>query len=399
MKLINKIKEYGIRNSLKLFYKYKLEPFTASIFKKIFSGLRIQNVIIFASHNDFDMNSGALYEYILSHDKERKYRLIWFVEHIQHIELPEGVFQVPINGINIRRYYWNSIAKYIFYDDTDVHKWKSGQTSTYLGHATRAMKNCRGKVPVPKDVDFVCSSSEDNDELMADVYSCEMNKMFHTGFPVTDVLFKQWDETKKLNIKTNYERIIIWMPTFRKSGYNTARNDSDKITETGLCLCETRKDIIELNDYLAKRNMLLIIKFHPAQDMSVINIPKCNNIIELSPGEVKRYRIDTYKLLTETSGLISDYSSISFDYLLLDKPIAYVLSDYESYKLGFAVENPKDFMPGEYLYIKEDFYRFIDSVAYGSDEESERRNKVRNIVAKYNDGKVAEKIVEQLSIL
>lgn len=399
MSVIKKIEKYGIQNAIKIAYKYKLEPFTAFLFRKLFQGLKVRNVIIFASHNDFDMNSGALYEYILKHDKDRVYKLVWFVEHVQNIELPEGVIQVPINGINIRRYYWNSVAKYIFYDDTHVHKWKPEQTATYLGHATRAMKNCRGKVPVPKDVDFVCSSSEDNDELMADVYSCDMNKMLHTGFPVTDVLFNRWDETKKLKIKTSYEKILIWMPTFRKSGYNSARNDSEEVTETGLCLFETQKDVIELNNYLIKHSMLLIIKFHPAQDMSVINISECSNIIQLSPEAVKKYRIDTYKLLTETNGLISDYSSISFDYLLLDKPISYVLSDYESYKLGFAVENPKDFMPGTYIYNKDDFYRFIDAVFYGKDEESELRDRVRNIVAKYNDGRVAEKIVEQLSIL
>lgn len=399
MKLVDKIKEYGVKNALKIFYKYKLEPFTASVFKAVFSTLKIQNVIIFASHNDFDMNSGALYEYILSHDKERKYRLVWFVEHMQNIELPQGVFQVPINGINIRRYYWNSIAKYIFYDDTDVHKWKEGQTATYLGHATRAMKNCRGKVPVPRDVDYVCSSSEDNDELMSDVYTCDVDKMLHTGFPVTDLLYKQWNETRKLDIGVSYKKIVIWMPTFRKSGYNTARNDSEEITETGLSMFETIEDIQRLDAYLKELGILLIIKFHPAQDMSVINIPKCEYIMQLSPEQVKQLKIDTYKLLPETCGLISDYSSISFDYLLLDKPIAYVLSDYDSYKLGFAVDNPKDYMPGSYLYNKEDFNQFLSNIALGVDEESEKRSIVRSIVAKYNDGRVSEKIVEYLSIL
>lgn len=399
MRLIDKIREYGVKNTLKIAYKYKVEPGIALVFRGLFAGLKLKNVIIFASHNDFDMNSGSLYEYILEHDKNRKYVLVWFVEHMQNIELPEKVLQVPINGISIKRYYWNSVAKFIFYDDTDIHKWKKDQIATYLGHATRAMKNCRGKVPVPTDVDYVCSSSEDNDELMSDVYTCDVNKMLHTGFPVTDLLYKQWGETKKMNIAVRYKKIVIWMPTFRKSGYNTARNDSAEITETGLSMFETIEDIYGLDDYLKELGILLIIKFHPAQDMSVINIPKCDYIIQLSPVQVKKMKIDTYKLLPETSGLISDYSSISFDYLLLDKPIAYVLCDYDSYKLGFAVDNPKDYMPGAYLYNKEDFYQFLNNIASEIDEGSENRRRVRNIVAKYNDGRVSEKIVECLSIL
>lgn len=399
MKLIDKVKEYGIKNALKIAYKYKVEPRVAFVFKILFSGLKLKDVIIFASHNDFDMNSGALYEYILEHDKERKYILVWFVERVQEIELPAKVLQVSINGVSISRYYWNAVAKYIFYDDTDVHKWKKEQVCTYLGHATRAMKNCRGKVPVPSDVDYVCSSSEENDELMSDVYACDINKMLHTGFPVTDLLYKQWNETRKLNINVRYKKIVIWMPTFRKSGYSTARNDSDKITETGLSMFETSEDIHRLDAYLKEIGVLLIIKFHPAQDMNVINIPQCDYIIQLSPEQVKKLKIDTYKLLPETSGLISDYSSIAFDYLLLDKPIAYVLSDYDSYKLGFAVDNPKDYMPGSYLYSKEEFNQFLSNIALEIDEESAKRSEVRNIVAKYNDGRVSEKIVAYLSIL
>ncbi len=399
MKFIKKINEYGIKNAFKLFYNYKLEPIIAHFFKIIFFFFFLKNAIVFASHNDFDMNSGALYEYILAHDKNKIYKLIWFVENMRNIQLPQNVIQVPINGICLRRYYWNSVAKYIFYDDTSVHKWKSGQIATYLGHATRAMKNCRGKVPVPNDVDYVCSSSEHNDELMADVYAYNIEKMLHLGFPVTDLLYRRWNESSKLNIEGSYEKILIWMPTFRKSGYNAVRNDSEKITETGLCIFETQKDLVRLNSFLEQQNMLLIIKLHPAQDMRVIHIPKCSNIKQLSPEEVKKYKIDTYKLLTETSGLISDYSSISFDYLILDRPIAYVLSDYESYKLGFAVDNPKDYMPGAYLYTKDDFYNFISMIADGDDTEVEHRHKVRDLVAKYNDGKVSEKMVEHLSIL
>lgn len=399
MKLFKKIKKYGIKNAINVFFLYKLEPVIAYIFRILFIPLKLQDVIVFSSHNDFDMNSGSLYKYILEKDNRHKYKLIWFVENLQHIDLPKGVIQVQIKGIHIRRYYWNAVAKFIFYDDTIIHKWKDGQKVVYLGHATRAMKNCRGKVPVPADVDFICSSSEDNDKLMSEVYVCSQDKMLHTGFPVTDLLYKRWNELAKVSKGKEYAKVIIWMPTFRKSSYNVLRNDSDYITETGLSLIESIGDAVQLNEFLIQKNILLLIKFHPAQDMNEINMPELDNIVLLSPERIKELGIDTYKLLTETDGLISDYSSISFDYLILDRPIAYVLVDYNSYKLGFAVDNPKDYMPGKYLYNKEDMNEFISDIAKGKDTRKNDRKRVRDSIAKYNDGGAAEKIVSYFSIL
>ncbi len=390
----NKLKEYGIKQSIRIFYYFKMEPIAAKVFKAIFSNLKLRNAIIFASHNDFDMNAGTLYEYILQYDQDKKYRLIWFVEHMQNKQLPEGVKQIPIKGICIKRYYWNSVAKWIFYDDTHVLKWKNEQKTIYLGHATRAMKNCRGKVPLPQSIDYVCSSSEDNDKLMSDVYVCEKSKMIHTGFPVTDLLYKQWNEIEKLQVGAQYKKIIIWMPTFRKSSYNILRNDSETDTETGLALADTFSIYDELDSYLRMSQVLLLIKFHPAQDMSEIRISETHNIILLSPEKLKNIDIDTYKLLTQTDALISDYSSISFDYLLLDKPIAYVLSDYETYKLGFAVDNPKDFMPGNYIYSMEDMKQFITDVVTENDTHANRRREVRMKVARYNDGHACERITD-----
>lgn len=390
----SKLKKYGLKQSIHIFYYFKFEPVVAKVFKIIFSYLKLQDVIIFASHNDFDMNAGALYKYILEYDKKRKYRLIWFVEHLQDKRLPEGVEQVSIRGVNIRRYYWNSIAKLIFYDDTHVLKWKEGQKTIYLGHATRAMKNCRGKVPLPQSIDYVCSSSEDNDELMSDVYMCEKKKMFHTGFPVTDLLYNKWNEIVKLGIDTNYKKIIIWMPTFRKSSYNALRNDSEAVSETGLALADRFRVYEQLDSYLEMKQVLLLVKFHPAQDMDEIKVNDTYNIKLLSSDKLKKNDIDTYKLLTETDALISDYSSISFDYLLLDKPIAYILSDYETYKLGFAVDNPKEFMPGDYIYNIEDMKQFITDVIAEKDTHAELRHKVRMKVARYNDGHACERITD-----
>ena len=60
----------------------------------------------------------------------------------------------------------------------------------------------------------------------------------------------------------------------------------------------------------------------------------------------------TYELIGISDGLLSDYSSVAVDYLLLDRPLGYVLADYNIYKekRGFVFEDPLEYMPGEKIY-------------------------------------------------
>lgn len=392
----NKIRSFHIRN----IYIYRIEPVLGKILSKIFAVLfDVKNAIIFESHNDFDMNSGALYDYIRKQTGSSRYKMIWFVEHVREEKRVENVIQIPKRGFNLKRYYWNAVARYIFFDDSSVEKYRSDQICIYLGHATRAMKNVKGKVPIPKCVDFVCSSSEHNDELMSEVYVCDIKKMVHTGFPVTDWLYKKWNEISKIKVRVNYRKIIVWMPTFRKSMYNHERNDSSEHSDTGLSLIRSQEDYFELDEWLKQKGVLLIIKFHPAQDMMEIHIKDKENIVLMSPEKIKELDINTYKLLTQTDALISDYSSVSFDYLIVDRPIAYVVSDYDSYKPGFAANNPEHYMPGEYIYTKDDLLHFIDEITRGIDNRKKEREAVRNEIAKYNDGHVCERITQKFKIL
>lgn len=355
------------------------------------------------SHNDFDMNAGRIYQCILDNGLNYRYRIFWLVKH-RHPELknelPYNVFVFPLYGISLKRSYINCSAKYLFYDDVPIEKSRNGQICTYLGHATRAMKNCRGLVGQPSYVDYVISSSEENNPLMADIYECDIGKMRVTGMPVTDLLFRQWDELKKLCIDFEFDKkVVVWMPTFRKSVNDKFRNDAKYTTSTGLPLFEDAKAYELLDEYLKIVKVHLLIKFHPSQDMNTVTVKNTDNITLLSADKIHQMGIDTYKLLTQTNALISDYSSIAFDYLLLDKPIAYVLNDYEEYKLGFAVDNPFDYMPGNYIYTIDDFYSFLRSVADGQDVYKVKRNQLKDKIHFYQDGKSSERVLKLVGLL
>ena len=54
-----------------------------------------------------------------------------------------------------------------------------------------------------------------------------------------------------------------------------------------------------------------------------------------------------YVLLRNADALITDYSSAYFDYMLLNRPIAFTVEDIEEYrkKRGFVFDNPFEYMP------------------------------------------------------
>ena len=72
--------------------------------------------------------------------------------------------------------------------------------------------------------------------------------------------------------------------------------------------------------------------------------------------------------------MITDYSSMVFDYMLLDRPVAWVLEDMEHYKVPFLMDNPLDFMPGNHIYTMADLYAFLEQVSEGEDPYRVQRN-------------------------
>ena len=85
-----------------------------------------------------------------------------------------------------------------------------------------------------------------------------------------------------------------------------------------------------------------------------------------------------YKFVALTDALLSDYSSIAIDYLIVDRPIAYTLDDFEEYRKtrGFLVEDPRVYMPGYHLYVFDDLKRFILDLFEGKDLYKEQREQM-----------------------
>lgn len=96
--------------------------------------------------------------------------------------------------------------------------------------------------------------------------------------------------------------------------------------------------------------------------------------------------------------MLSDYSGIAYEYLQLDKPIAYVLDDMNEYKLGFVTEDIDSLLAGEKIFSFEDFLGFIDDVVNEDDKYKVKREQIRDYIYKYHDGKSCERIAKFMGL-
>ena len=106
--------------------------------------------------------------------------------------------------------------------------------------------------------------------------------------------------------------------------------------------------------------------------------------------------LQLYDILNKFDAMISDYSSITFDYLHLNRPIGYTLDDFDEYEKsrGFAYENPKDYMPGHHIYNFDDFLNFIKDVADKKDEFEAERKRVQKEVGLVEGWNNCQRILE-----
>lgn len=136
--------------------------------------------------------------------------------------------------------------------------------------------------------------------------------------PINEIKsFIQKYESEEINVLISklesFNRVYLYMPTWR------GNFKDDFIAQAGF-------DFIQLNEILKKKNQLFVLKLHPA-------VKYCKEIYNtLDSVLFLDKQIDIYPILPFTDVLITDYSSIYYDYLLLDnKSVILYPFDYEGY--------------------------------------------------------------------
>jgi CDP-glycerol glycerophosphotransferase (TagB/SpsB family) len=170
-----------------------------------------------------------------------------------------------------------------------------------------------------RNIHLMFAPSEKMQEIFSSAFRIEYKNIVNCGSPRTDqfftpVLFEGISEYPNWVNETiaSSRKVFIYMPTFRDVGgeFFSAKNF----------------DFESLNKTMEQLDGEFWIKAHPAAVSEHIAISHLSRI-RILPSN-----IDMYPLLKNSEALITDYSSIYIDYLLLDKPIYFYCFDLEHYQ-------------------------------------------------------------------
>lgn len=403
-KIKNAIEEYRQHGPAYVFrhvYNRTIEILTDAIGKLLFLRIPLKDVIIIESHNDFDCNGGAFYQYLLSRGLNRKYRIVWLIRNKRPEELPENVICLDYDKPSLRKEYYCCVARFLLNDDKFTEKRRNGQICVYCTHGAIALKNTRGLIVVPDYVDYILSPSKWYDPYLCREYSVDYpnERMLHVGFPANDLLFNGTeDECRKIR-EEHFSKYILWMPTFRSNSRD--RNDSEADFPLGIPLICSREELDKVNEVCRAHDCLLIIKIHPMQlKESYQALEEMSNITVLDGEKTKARGVDNYRLMRCCDAMISDFSSAPYSFLLLNRPIAFDFSDLASYKLGFNVDKSEieEFTPGEKIYTLDDLIRFVGSVVNEEDRFHEQRSSFLKKAYEYQDGNASRRLAAFLGL-
>lgn len=159
------------------------------------------------------------------------------------------------------------------------------------------------------------------------------------------------------------KKVVLWAPTFRGNAGKKKRDDSMLPGEAYVNL-------------LAEDNRYYVIK-------------SCH------PHMHRESSMSTSELLVCADLLITDYSSVFFEYLLLDKPIIFFAADYDEYNAcrGFYLEYKE--LPGIVLTLDTDLRPHVEA-AFNEDVYAEKRQEYKEKYMSACDGCATKRIVDYI---
>ena len=394
-------------------------------YRRKYSATPLEDILMFRSGPmastyiegmDFDDNSRALFEYCLNIGLNKKYKLVWIVKEPSRWE---GKFSKYDNVLFLswedadsedmekrdRFFYHLCLAKYLFMTDSYGYALGSrkDQIRVMLWHGC-GYKARFSNTPNEDHYEYMIVSGDEYAKTHARSFGLREDQMLVTGDPKADYFFHpDPDWLEKLNIK-RAEKYIFWMPTFRninKAGFEKHNHTRPK-GETGLPMISSMDEMHKLDELLLKLNAVMIIKLHPMQDRTLIcDFSEFTNIQFIENKDLLNQDIQISQILGYADALISDYSSVSVGYLVLDRPIGFTLDDIDNIESerGFNWPDIRAHLPGKELYSFDDMYEYVEAVLKGNDPGLEKRRFLTESMQKYKDDQNSKRVLEALGII
>lgn len=401
----------------------KKNVFLRNIFRKILNavrkikykfltlGIKVDDkTIIFSAFNgkSYACSPKALYEYMLNNPKYEDYQFIWaFSDIIEHNELKQNKNTLVVKKGTKEYFKYLAKAKYwIFnYKISDYLYPKKNQVFVQCWHGTplkrlgcdlehfdnvlntmKGMKK-RYKIEASKFSYFISPSKFASEKFISAWNLKEIGKekiIIEKGYPRNDFLFNYTENDikkikEKLGIENDKRKIILYAPTYRANQHEAGKG-------------YVYKEEIDFEQFKEKFGNEYIVLFRPHYFIAnVFDFDKYKDFVfDVSKIE------DINELYIITDLLITDYSSVLFDFANLKRPMIFYMYDLEHYRdksNGFYIDLEE--LPGKITKTQEELEKELINI----EKEFKYDEKYKKFNEKYNyldDGKATKRVLKEI---
>lgn len=380
---------------------YKISSFGVKVDEK---------TLLFCCFNgkSYSCSPKAIYEYMINNDEFKDYKFIWaFLDEkkYKNLEKNKNTSVVKIGA----KEYKKCLAKakyWIFnYKIPDFLYPKKNQIFVQCWHGTPLKRlGCdlehfdnvlntidgikkRYKIEASKFTYFISPSKFASEKFISAWNLKEIGKeniIVEEGYPRNDFLFNYNEKDvqkirKKLGIENDSRKIILYAPTYRSDQHQTG-------------LGYVYKEEIDFKKMEEKFGKEYLILFRPHYFIA--------NSFDFDKYKGFVYNVanidDINELYIISDILITDYSSVFFDYANLKRPMIFFMYDLEHYKNesnGFYIDLNE--LPGPIVETQEDLEKSIEDVDFniGSSKKYKEFNEKYNYL---DDGNASKRVIEKV---
>ena len=268
----------------------------------------------------------------------------------------------------------------------------------YLGHGTPMKKmglqtevwQKYGKRYQMQKYSYMAGCSPLEQELHKAGFGMDINDVWVCGLPRNDYLLSA-SKDENLIEKHPYlnQKVILYAPTWREE------------TQSAAFFPFQDFDSEQLDAFLEKEQAYILLRGHKedikrADELSHFDVSKMKRVMKADQDLFP----DVYELLPYVDVLVTDYSSIWIDYLLLDRPIVYIPYDLEEYKKtkGLFLDFEEN-TPGYKAASYKEFENQIETYLQKPQEHADWRKTIRDMYHTHQDGESSQRVYQLIKEL
>ena len=337
-------------------------------------------------------NPYAIFKYLLEDPRFSTYRHVWVLEqpelYAQRFNALRNVELVKRNSARHR--HCLRVAKYLINNNTFAPFFckREGQVyvNTQHGVPIKTMgKDAKQMFALGANVtrnflhtDYLVMPNRYTTETMLrshDVESLYQGQIIETGYPRCD-LTRQNEHFRaqaraQLGVAQG-KQVLLYAPTYR-GAHDAARSRDSMHTRF-------------VNALQERYGHAYVVIYKPHDADRSLN----RDVLQ----DVDHF--DTNELLSIVDVLVTDYSSIAFDFLSLRKPILYFAYDLEEYQSERGLYLDLGKLPGVVCREQEDVFAQLDGLADFVETHRAAYDRAIETYCKHEDGRVTQRVVETI---